>query len=227
MVQMSGRYTLFKINNFCERFGLATDYCNDLKRSYNISPTQIAPVILERKDKPILQFMKWGFIPRGAKNANSVFRYKTYEARSESIFSKAMWGNSIRHKRCLVPANGFYAWASTVDGKKPFYVLPTDQELFAFAGVYGSWIDPEGKEWGTFAVITTESNDDAAAIGDRMPIILRPQDEKRWLNPSATDINTIYDLMRPYENDKISVVPIGDDINSTKIDNPRLITPLK
>jgi putative SOS response-associated peptidase YedK len=226
-VQMSGRYTLFKINNFFQRFGLADDSSSDLKRSYNISPTQIAPVILERDGQPVLQFMKWGFIPRGAKNANSVFRYKTYEARSEGVFSKATWGDSVRHKRCLVPANGFYIWESTPEGKKPYYALPTDQELFAFAGVYSSWVDPEGKEWGTFAVVTTESNDDIAAIGDRMPIILQPQDEKRWLDSSATDINTIYDLMRPYSNGNISIVPVGNDINSTKIDNPKLIAPIK
>jgi putative SOS response-associated peptidase YedK len=221
---MSSRYTLFKINNLRERFHL--DKMPEINRSYNISPTQIAPVIVSRDGKMTLELMKWGFIPKGAKDTNSVFRYKTYNAKSEGIFSKASYSEAIRHNRCLVPANGFYEWQQSADGKKPYYVHPNDQELFAFAGIYSSWTDPAGKEWGTYSIITIEANNEMSAVHDRMPIILRPEDEARWLEPSD-DLNMLYDIMRPYLDAKLTIEPVGLDINSTKIDNPRLTTPLR
>jgi len=221
---MSSRYTLFKINNLRERFHL--DRMAELNRSYNISPTQTAPVIVNRDGKPTLELMKWGFIPKGAKDTNSVFRYKTFNAKSEGIFSKASYSEAIRHSRCLVPANGFYEWQQSADGKKPYYIRSQDQELFSFAGIYSSWTDPAGKEWGTYSIITIEANDEMSAIHDRMPIILQPEDESRWLEPSD-DLNMLYDLMRPYLDGKLTVEPVGDDINGTKIDNPRLITSIQ
>jgi putative SOS response-associated peptidase YedK len=221
---MSSRYTLFKINNLRERFHL--EKMQEINRSYNISPTQTAPVIVNRDGKPSLEIMKWGFIPKGAKDTNSVFRYKTFNAKSEGIFSKASYSEPIRHSRCLIPANGFYEWQQSTDGKKPYYVHPNDQELFAFAGIYSSWTDPAGKEWGTYSIITIEANDEMSTIHDRMPIILQPQDEEKWLSDSD-ELNMLYDVMRPYPNGKLVISAVGDDINGTKIDNPRLITPIQ
>lgn len=220
---MASRYTLFKINNFRERFRL--EKTPEINRSYNISPTQTAPVIVNREGKPTLELMKWGFIPKGAKDTNSVFRYKTFNARSEGIFTKNTYSHTIRHSRCLVPANGFYEWQQTNTGKKPFYIRPTNQELFSFAGIYSSWQDPAGKEWGMYSIVTVESNQDMANIHDRMPVILQPEDEEKWLSDSD-ELNMLYDIMRPYPNGKLSIEAVGHDINGTKVNNPRLITPI-
>lgn len=218
---MSSRYTLFKINNLRERFHL--DKMPEIKRSYNISPTQTAPVIVNRNGKPTLEIMKWGFVPKGAKDTNSVFRYKTFNAKSEGIFSKASYSQAIRHSRCLVPANGFYEWQQSNQGKKPYYIHPTDQELFSFAGICSTWTDPSGNEWGIYSLITTEANAEMSTVHNRMPIILQPQDEERWLGPSD-ELNMLYDIMRAYPDTKLAIYPVGDEINNIKIDNPRLIT---
>ncbi|QQG51256.1 MAG: SOS response-associated peptidase [Candidatus Saccharibacteria bacterium] len=217
---MSARYTLFKINDFAERFHIPK-LVEPIERHYNISPTQMAPVIVVRNGAPVLEHMKWGFVPQGAKDTNSVFRYKTYDAKSEGIFSKNIWRDAIRETRCLVPANGFYEWKSTDEGKRPFYIT-ADQELFSFAGIYSSWTDPAGKEWGTFAIVTTEANDEMCAISDRMPVILQPEEEHTWLNPTASDINTLYDSMRPYDK-PLRAHQVGFEVNNTKADNPKLI----
>ena len=113
---------------------------------------------MSRNGTPELELMKWGFIPEGAKDANSVFRYKTFNARAEGIFEKPTWKNAIRSGRCLVPANGFYEWTKTTDGKQPFFLRPNDGTLCAFAGIYSSWTDPEGVEHGMFAITTTVAN---------------------------------------------------------------------
>lgn len=222
---MAERYTLFEIEKLRERFNLAHGVPAGVKRSYNISPTQLGPVIVNRDGVNTLERMKWGFIPATAKDGNSVFRYKTYLAKSEGIFSKPTWQESIRRSRCLVPANGFYEWQKTVDGKLPFYLYPTDQDLFAFAGIYSSWTDPDGKEWGTYAIVTA-LQDRGPKMPLHRPVILKPGDEAEWLNPALEDVHTLYGLMRPSSEDMFQINRVTPDVKNMKADSPKLIEPV-
>jgi putative SOS response-associated peptidase YedK len=220
---MSSRYALFEIDKLRDRFALASGVPKGIKPHYNISPVQSVPVVVSVDGKNEMSLMKWGFIPKGAANANSVFRYKTFNARSEGIFDKPTWQTAIRSTRCLIPANGFYEWKKTSNSKQPFYIQPTDQSVFGFAGLYSSWTDPEGKEWGTCSIVTTNSGAESDVTPSRLPVIVHPDDEADWLNPEIDDINILYRIMRPYDPDKLLAVMVGDDINSSKIDTPRLI----
>jgi putative SOS response-associated peptidase YedK len=220
---MSSRYALYEIDKLRDRFALTGGVPKGVKPHYNISPTQLVPVITSRDGNNHMELMKWGFIPKNAANANSVFRYKTFIARSEAIFDKPTWQTAIRTTRCLIPANGFYEWKKTADGKQPFYIQPTDQPVFAFAGLYSSWTDPDGKEWGMCSIVTTNSASESDMIPSRLPVIVHPDDEADWLNPEISDINTLYRIMRPYDLNKLKVMKVGDDINSTKVDTSRLI----
>lgn len=224
---MSSRYTLFQLNQLGDRFSIDESLPSGLKKRYNIVPGQTAPVVIEHNRQPKLVMMKWGFVPFNAKDANSIFRYKTYNARSESIFEKATWKEAIRTRRCLVPTNGFYEWAETPTGKRPFFIRPKDQGLFSLAGIYSSWQDPEGVEWGTYSIITTTPNKEMQTIHDRMPVILHPNDEALWLDPSISDAGILYDFMRPYPNDMLLLNEVSQEINSVKVDNARLMTRLK
>lgn len=220
---MSSRYALFEIDKLRDRFAPASGVPKGVKPHYNISPVQSVPVVVFRDGKNEIELMKWGFIPKGAPNANSVFRYKTFAARSEGIFDKPTWQTAIRSTRCLIPANGFYEWKKTADSKQPFYIHPTDQSIFAFAGLYSSWTDPEGKEWGTCSIVTTNSGAESDMTPSRLPVIVHPDDEADWLNPEISDINTLYRIMRPYDPDQLEIIRVGDNINSAKIDTPQLI----
>jgi putative SOS response-associated peptidase YedK len=222
---MAERYTLFEIENLRDRFKLENGVPAGVKRNYNISPVQVGSVIVNRDGVKTLERMKWGFIPATAKDSNSVFRYKTYMAKSEGIFDKPTWQNAIRHSRCLVPANGYYEWQQTQDGTLPFYIRPIDQQLFAFAGVYSSWKDPEGTEWGTYAIVTA-MQDRSPKKDLRRPIILRPGDEAEWLDSTIDDMNTLYGLMRPYSEDMLQIHRVATDVKNVKRNDPRLITPV-
>jgi len=223
---MSGRYTLFQLDQLRERFQLEEALPSGLKKRYNIAPGQMAPVIIEHNRQPKLVMMKWGFVPKLAKDVNSIFRYKTYNARSENIFEKATWKESVRTRRCLVPTNGFYEWAVTSAGKQPFFIRPKDQGLFCFAGIYSSWQDPDGVEWGTYSIVTTTSNKEMQTIHERMPVILHPNDEAVWLDPSISDAGILYDFMRSYPNDMLLLNQVSQEISSVKVDNARLMTRL-
>jgi putative SOS response-associated peptidase YedK len=220
---MSSRYALYEIDKLRDRFTLASGVPKGVKPHYNISPTQSVPVVVSRDGKNEMELMKWGLISKGAVNANSVFRYKTFTTRSESIFSKPTWRTAVRTSRCLIPANGFYEWKKTTDSKQPFYIKPLDQSLFAFAGISSSWTDPEGNEWATCSIITIDSDAEDDMTPSRLPIIIRPNDEADWLNPEITDVGVLYRFMTPYRNDQLDIIKVGDGINSTKIDTPQLI----
>ena len=223
---MAERYTLFEIEKLRDRFGLTNGVPAGVKKSYNISPGQTGSVIVNRDGTNVLERMKWGFIPATAKNNNSVFRYKTYLAKSEDIFDKPTWQHAIRHNRCLIPANGFYEWQQTPNGKLPVYLRPQAHELFSFAGVYSSWTDPDGQEWGTYAIVTI-MQDRSPKQSLRRPIILSPGDEADWLNPAIDDLNVLYGCMRPYSEDMFIIHPVTPDIKNVKLNDPRTITPLK
>jgi putative SOS response-associated peptidase YedK len=223
---MTSRYALYDIDKISKRFAPESGVPKGVRPSYNINPAASVPVIVNRDGINQISVMKWGFIPNGAKNTNAIFRYKTQIARSEGIFDKPTWANVIRTQRCLIPANGFYEWRTSESDRTPYYIRPTDQPLFAFAGVYGTWTDPGGIEWGMCAIITTNSGVDSVMTPSRLPVIVHPDDESDWLNPAIGDINSLYKIMRPYDATALAIIRVSNDINSTKTDNPSLIVPL-
>ena len=221
---MAERYTLFEIDTLRDRFQLAQGVPAGVKKSYNISPTQLGSVIVNRDGVNVLERMKWGFIPATAKDNNSVFRYKTFLAKSEDLFDKPAWQGAVRHSRCLVPANGFYEWQQTVDGKLPFYIRPADQDLFAFAGIYSSWTDPQGQEWATYAIITAIS-DRGLKKPQQRAIILRPNDEKEWLDPTVSNESSLYGILRPVSDNMLHIHRVSPDVKNVKANDERLIQP--
>ncbi|MDB5166044.1 MAG: hypothetical protein JWM37_116 [Candidatus Saccharibacteria bacterium] len=227
---MCGRYTLFETDELADRFDVDEAEMDalrdDLKKRYNIGPSQIVPTVVQRTDKPHLELMRWGFMPVWAHDPKAVFKYKTFNTRSEDVFDKPTWKKAIRQQRCLVPSNGFYEWLALPDGKQPFFIKPKDQELFAFAGIYNTWKDSEGLEWGTYSILTTTPNQDMERIHNRMPVILKPDDESRWLEPSNETPETIADLLRPYEDGMLDIYEVSRDVNTTRVDNDTLVLPI-
>ena len=220
---MSSQYALYEINKISARFAPEAGVPKGVKPRYNINPAQSVVVIVNRDGVRQIESMKWGFIPAGAKDTNSIFRYKTFNARAEDILNKPTWSKAIRTQRCLIPANGFYEFKTTKTGKSPFYIYLPDQSIFAFAGVYGVWTDADGVDWGMCSIITTntDTNDDMSP--SRLPVIVRPEDEADWLNSEISDVSSILKVMKLYDLTKIKIIPVSDDVKSSKIDKPYLI----
>ena len=220
---MAERLALFEIEKLRDWFALPGGVPAGVKKSYNVSPTQLAPVILIRDGKRVMERKMWGFLPATAKDTRSVFRYKTTVAKSVNVFDKPMWQDAIRMQRCLVPVNGYYEWRKTIDGKRPFYVQVKDQPLVALAGMYSTWTDAEGVEHGTFAVIT---------IGDdshtgRSPVVIAPENEADWLNPEVADVSSIFVMMQPLSVDALVVHQVTTELKNSKLNTPALLVPVK
>lgn len=220
---MISRYALYDIAEISKRFSLIQGLPKGIKPDYNISPTKDAPVIISADGIRAIRPMKWGLVAKGAKDTNSVFRYKTYNIPSEKIRQRHSWEQAVRERRCLVPANGFYQLNGS-GKKRAYYTQPDSKSVVAFAGVYSSWEDPDGIVHGTYSIITTEAkSNDVLDLNSRTPIIIRTEDEARWLDPSVTDANSIYDMIRPQSDEYFTTFEVDPAVHSPKQNRPQLI----
>lgn len=230
MPRMCGRYALYETDELSERFGFDDhefdEVRSDIKQRYNVAPEQVMPVIVAGEDGRHLELMQWGFMPVWAKDERDIFKYKTFNARSEGIFDKVTWKYAIRNSRCLIPANGFYEWRDTAGGKQPYFIHPADEDIFAFAGIYRNWRNKDGIEFGTYSIITTAANQQMEAIHNRMPVILHRSSEGAWIDPANDSQEGLEALMAPYTDGQLDLYPVSKNVNTSRVDSNTLVLPL-
>lgn len=212
---MCGRYVLWEVDELTKMFNV--DGLQDLEPNYNAAPTQIMPVF---SDKGLTR-MRWGLIPAWAKDEK--IGYKLFNTRSESVFDKPVWKGIVKRNRCLVPANGFYEWKKTADGKIPEYIHLPNNELFSFAGIWETW-KHDGKEWDTFSIMTTKPNKEMEPIHDRMPVIIDHDDYDMWLHADRQD--DINALLQPLADGSLEYHEVSKNVNFVKTNTDTLIAPL-
>lgn len=224
-----GRYTLkVKAGDIKKRYNLAKEP-KDLHTSFDVKPGQTLPVIAATEDgKPSLQMMRWSLIPSWWDKTKKV-PYDTFNARDDNLFKSGMW-RSVYRKRILVPATGYFEWTKPPKDsdipKQKFYFKPKQLDIFSFAGFYDVWKDVEDKEWKTYTLITTEPNKEARAIHDRMPVILHPEDEASWIEPSRVKREDIEPFVRPLEDNGLEIVEVSIDAKEYEYDDERRIAPI-
>jgi len=218
---MIEHYAMYSTGDITDRFTLKNGLPKGVKPRFNISPTQVAPVILSQNSLAELQLMSYGLVPDGAKDANSVFRYKTFNVRSDKAFSKLVWEAAIKHQRCIIPMNGFYMQRSGKDGD--VYYFSPSQDIMAVAGMYTSWAKSDGSEQRCFALLTIEANTAMPLPFAKMPVLLHPDDEGAWLDDSVTEFGPIIKMMRPFEGNALHYSHVSGEVMSAKNDSSALI----
>ena len=193
---------------------------------FNIAPTQ--PVLaIPNDDKFTADFFIWGLIPMWAKDPQ--IGNRLINARSETLAEKPSFRGSLKYKRCLILADGFYEWKGS-PGKKaktPFFIHMKDRKPFAFAGLWDSWNSPDGSQIKTCTIITTEPNELMSLLHNRMPVILHPRDYAKWLDPSAQTPDQLLPLLKPFPADKMDAYPVTPLVNKPANDIPELVVPTK
>ncbi len=144
-------------------------------------------------------------------------------ARAETLQEKPAFKRLFERKRCLIPADGFYEWKQTERGKQPMRITMRDGEPFAFAGLFDTWMSPAGQKLSTCTIITTRPNQVVADIHDRMPVILRPEDEDLWLDREKYDPELLQSLLVPYDASEMRAYPVHAMVGSPKNDVPECI----
>ena len=150
-------------------------------------------------------------------------------ARAETLAEKPSFRGSLKYKRCLVLADGFYEWRTSPGGKvkTPYFIHMNDRKPFAFAGLWDSWNSPDGAQVKTCTIITTEPNDLMKLIHNRMPAILHPRDYGKWLDPTPQTPESMLPLIQPYPAEQMNAYPVSTQVNKPENDRPELITQVK
>lgn len=180
--------------------------------------------VISSIDPNVIDIYHWGLIPAFCKTAKDAkeMMVKTLNAKSETVFALPSFKNSIRQKRCMILADGFYEWRTLGKLKYPYFIQLKNKEAFAFGGIYNDWVNKEtGEIINSFSIITTPANPLMAKIHNvklRMPLILPKEIEKDWLNPNLNE-KEIIELMKPLEETKMEAYSISKLITNRN-ENP-------
>jgi putative SOS response-associated peptidase YedK len=189
---------------------------------YNIAPSeQVLAVRAGRAGREAVR-LRWGLVPPWASDPR---RCRLINARAETAAVRPAFREAFRHRRCLVPADGFYVWTKGTGRKEPFLVRLRDRRPFAFAGLWERWESPGGEVVESCAILTTEANEVVRPITDRMPVIVQPRHYGRWLDPALTDPREIRALLAPYPADRMVACPVSRRVNDARNDGPECIAP--
>ena len=171
----------------------------------NISPTQPVVTITQDHQKRHFQLMRWGFIPSWVKDPADF--PLLFNARSETVSEKPAFRTAIRHRRCLIPASGFYEWLNDGKVKVPFLIAMKDRSPLALAGIWETYSGGDGSEIDTVAIITTSANAEVAPLHNRMPAIILPPDFSLWLDSSTPNLAEALSLLRPAPDGLLEIEP--------------------
>lgn len=185
--------------------------------SYNIPPSQPLPMVFQSGGDRHLTLARWGLLPHWAKDESLAF--KTFNARAETVREKASFKNAFKSRRCLIPVNGYYEWQRQGKSKIPYYFSRQDGEVLAIAGLFELWKE----ELLTCTVITTEANEMAGEIHDRMPVVLPEVEWQTWLEASPDEA---YGVLKPAPEGLLSKYQVDAAVNNAKTEGAELIAPL-
>ena len=212
---LCGRYSLTSsAERVAEHFGLGE--LPPVLPRYNIAPSQpIATIRSNLRGEREFGFALWGLIPVWSKSLDEKGP-RPINARAETLAEKRVFKGILRHRRCLIPANGFYEWRKEGKVKRPYHIHFGDGRLFAFAGLWSVWSGPNGEELDSCTIITTAANERMREVHHRMPVILARESYGRWLDTQLQSTAEAVKLLQNTDCDRLVLTEV-----STLVNNPR------
>ncbi|HVU17625.1 MAG TPA: SOS response-associated peptidase [Candidatus Didemnitutus sp.] len=220
---MCTRYTLTQMQvlaEFCQTLGAALDP-ERFPARFNVAPTQKVPVIVDEGDSRRVVSMPFGILLPARPPAKRGLLVVT--ARSESMTEKPTFREATAHRRCLVPADGFFEWEKAGTARLPHYLTLKNRRPFCFAGLWQTGTDAEP---GGFAIVTTEPNALLSPFHDRMPVILGPNTGPAWLGNQPLPSETLRRLCRPLPAEIMESHRVDPRVNNVRYEAPDTIAPL-
>ena len=192
---------------------------------YNIAPTQPIAAVWEQHGRREAHFARWGLVPGWVKDPREF--PLLINARVETMAEKPAFRDALKHGRCIIPASGYYEWHTNPDkSKQPYYITLSDDRPMALAGLYASWMGPNGEEIDSVATITVPANRQKGEIHDRMPAILDEAAIDDWLNVLDVRAAEARQLALPLPDGTLKFHPVSTRVNSARDDDPGLIEPV-
>ena len=189
---------------------------------YNIAPSQdiLAIRTAPETGRPEWVMLRWGLVPFWSKEPGG--KRPLINARAEGIEANPSFRGPVRHRRCIVPASGFYEWGRQGTGKQPYCVRPAAAEVFALAGIWDHWEGKRGEVIESVAIITTSANELMQPIHDRMPVILEEEDVAGWIEP-ATKLEKALAMLKPCSSAMMLAYSVSSLVNSARHDGPECV----
>ena len=200
---MCGRFACSEIPKpLAEAFGLTAP--DDLPARSNIAPSMPVAALIrdDETGKPVFGWLQWGLVPFWAKE--KLIGHRMFNARAETAHEKPSFRAAFRHRRCLIPADGFYEWKKEGKRKIPHFITLTDAPM-VFAGLWETWNEPGDEILQSCTILTTEANERVRPIHDRMPVILRPEDWELWMNHRVQNRRELEHLLAPCDSDRLHI----------------------
>ena len=191
-----------------------------VKPRYNVTLTQVMPVVAEGTPGPEIRGMMWGLVPFYERKKPQ--RRMLPNAKAETAETLTAFKHSVARRRCLVPANGFYEWQTMGKLKFPHLFTLKDEEPFAFAGI---WEPAEGDLPETYGILTTAPNELVAPIHHRMPVILTQETMPRWLGGEPLPAEEYRALTQPLPAARMSERPVNRFVNNSRNEGPQCLAP--
>jgi putative SOS response-associated peptidase YedK len=218
---MCGRYSLITgMEELQERFAFSGDGLPRQAR-FNIAPTQEVLTITSDGSQNHAMSMKWGLIPQWAKDPSMGNRM--INARAETVEARPVFRGAFERRRCLVLADGFYEWMKVGKSKVPMRIILKSGEPFGFAGLWETWMSPDGVPLHSCTIITTTPNAVMGPIHDRMPVILPREAEGMWLAPGRVQTSVLKAMLVPYPAADMEAYQVSALVNSPRNDTPDAI----
>ena len=225
-VRLSSDYSEIKIKLKFDATAPAPNYDVD----WNKGPTRpMMTAIRDEDGKRIARVMRWGLIPRWAKDTKSL--YSTHNVRSEEFRTKPTFKDAWKRRhRGLVVGDNFYEWKKLDEKgklKQPYAIGLADGSVMAMAGLWESWTDPlNGEQVLSCTVFTCAPNQAMAAVHDRMPVILAESDWPKWLGEDPASEDELLAMLRPCPDDWLKIWPVDRRVGNVKNNDENLILPL-
>lgn len=232
---MCGRYALWQGEDaLIDLFGVDEVVDVGFRGSWNIAPSAVVPVIMERYEDDTasapskrgairrqLRGLEWGFVPHWARS----FDRPLINARAETITEKPTFRSAVRKRRCLVPANGYFEWQAGATGKQPWFFSGGEGDpVLAFAGVYEAWRGGEGQPWRrTVAILTRSAPDALGEIHDRCPLVVPPSLWKQWWDPDQCDDAQVRRLIAAIPEPVLMPRPVSRAVGNVANNSPDLV----
>jgi len=226
---MCGRFARYSLSRELERCFNVLPPSFETPPSYNVAPTQEILVIVQLEAARHIKKRHWGLVPFWAKDISIGSRM--INARVETLASKPAFKAALKHRRCLIPANGFYEWSGKAGSKQPYYFHLPSGEPFAFAGLYETWEDkgapPGAGPYKSCTIITTEAGESVKDIHNRMPLILKPEAYDAWLDPDNKEITQIEELLKTAIVKELKRHPVSRLVNQVGNNRKECMKPLE
>lgn len=197
----------------------------DYLQSYNVSPSLDIPAVREQQGQGrALVNLRWGLIPHWARDKQ--IKASTFNARVETLTQKPFFRDSIKSRRCIVLATGFYEWQKQGETKQPYYIHRADNRPLAFAGLWDRWVDKvDAEAIESCTIVTVPATHRMAEIHERMPAVLETEFFDAWLDPGFKETHVLQDILR-LPGDVLAMYPVSSYVNNSRHDGEKCIEKL-